>query len=195
MQNENRNGHSSLGPILAGITILLIAILIVLVAFRRDIKRSLYKTNTTHYSSNIETNIVNYLDNRDYSGLSSYINRNNISLDYGTELFPYAYIKFSCDCYSYLLEALMNMYLDNNYHYSEYTSNIISTHIRTIYRYVSYDSEPDGKYMQQIVDDMEVLLITYLNFTEEEIASLKDMSDAELSYFVEKKLEVLINEQ
>ena len=191
---NSSQGSKSVSAILTAVTVLLFAILLILISYRPQILRGIKKTETLQQGGNIAATFDKYMASHDYVGISNYVDANDIRFEWGEKYFEYNNIRYSASSFVYTEEALLQFYLNNDNSVSKYISSNISGNIRSIYRYADGDYELHD-YLVQIKDDLNVLLKAYLNFTDEEIASIPDMSDAELTFFIETRLGEILNEQ
>lgn len=135
-----------------------------------------------------------YERNFDYIGLYSYFNAHD--LHYSDSLEDFYKVSLACSSFTYLFEDLVMLGQEGRYETDEERIEYIGNHLDTLYECLkpedydlpSYYEGNHGKMLERMEADVQALLITYANITQEEAESFPEMSDGRRQVAIERGL-------
>ena len=153
-----------------------------------------YDVLLSHINSEKYLGLVEELiDKKDYLKLAEIKSRYSLRT-YETSLEKYTDIIRASEYYSYVYQYTFD-YLYRSVEPSFSFMDSISDYTRMIYD--TYESVEDPEMKEQVgnvVSDLELFFKTYLKLTDEEIASLPDVTDAQRSVLIEEAIKNAKNE-
>lgn len=151
--------------------------------------------NDTNYLIH-KAKLDEYEENRDFMGLSSYYDHNQ--LYYGTMLDEYDAVRDVCSNFTYMYEYIIQVSTeqDSEYYTNEQKMESISSLVEYIYKYSQPQEYRDPnqykRQHQECMDDivvlMEGMIQTYFNISDEDMESFPEMSNARRQILMEEGL-------
>ena len=194
-------GGTAVGIRLAMICALIVALFAIVIGMdpynvhqRRE--KNAAKKNFEAYTAQLDE----YLENRDYAAFSAFCRIHE--LDYNDDFKEYRGIVNAVSHYHYIYRGLQELAFATDKNLSSgYYLNEISKHINSFYEdtgndYYSRTAE-DPERVQTVIDEVEadfkVLLVRYLELTNEEADSLGTLSKSKRTVLIEQALDKALN--
>ena len=175
------------------VTFVLVALLVLMSVFGNKIKYNMEKAQRAKNSEKYLGLVEELIDKKDFLQLAEVKNRYSLRT-YDTSLEKYTDIIRASEYYSYVYQFTFE-YLYRSVESSYSFMDSISDYTRMIYD--TYESVEDPEMKEQVgnvVSDLELFFKTFLKLTDEEIASLPDITDAQRSVLIEEAIKNAKNE-
>lgn len=212
VKKANRFTKNTFGITISAVLVAIIAIMIVVLINIDDINYDRLQKANTKNAAKIAEYVGTLEDNKDYMAMGLY-SSSLIMRTYGNEMAEYNYVLDVARSYYYLCERMNRIVLDN-YKASSAVDDAKSMgrNLDILYdtRYVTYEkknmyavdngpayfSDKHLASMDDMINNINVMLITYLGFDKETLDTFKDISSTERQLLLEKKLkEVAADEE
>ena len=192
----NRYTGSTVRIIIIAVLIILIILLLLLAGNAYSIKRAWIQAQNNKNAETVMKQMDEYLENEDFIAFTHFCNENYIDT-YETEFEVYMPVERASQSYSYVYNSIMEVacpptYADANSRI-EYLAENLDYFYNNVdmsqYEYFeNIDIEKNEKALAAMEEKVELLLVTYCNFTEEEAKSMKSMSNAKRAVTIEEAI-------
>ena len=200
VENSRRFNARAVNIAIIAVLVALIAIAIGVLVNADDIAYDMMVRRDTRNANAIAAYLGELEDARDYSGMALYQQVHYVYGGYKTDLHQYSTVISVSSAYNSIVNSIVKLvYAKNIYDKPSSMASTISRNISTMYLDTygeHYLNHKDAEYyapkhyaaMEDMINKTHLLFKTYLGFTQEEIDSFIDLTDAKRQVLLEEKI-------